>query len=331
LQVGYVGNHGTKLFGVYDVNQNVPALDTLGDEQSGRPFNAKFPGLAFINQLGNGYESNYNGLQTSLTERPSHGLSFILGYSYSHALDQGSDNRAPQASNSLNPRGEYGSSDFDIKHRLTLSLTYAIPGRKSVAQLLEGWQLNSIITLQTGQPWNVVDTGNDTSLTGESGDRWDFFGNPSDFKAVFGGIPFFADGTQNPTCLAHASPGSPLATVGCYQEGNSVMTPPAFGTWGNMHRNMFRGPGLKTLDLSIFKNWKFGDRLTAQLRGEFFNILNHPTFANPYGVNFTFAHSDPSAPGSFGCACATPDVADANPVIGTGGPRNIQLGLKLSF
>ena len=109
------------------------------------------------------------------------------------------------------------------------------------------------------------------------------------------------------------------------------MIPPAVGAWGNMHRNMLRGPALKTWDMSIVKNWKPGERLTAQLRGEFFNLLNHPNFANPYGVNFTFAHSDPSAPGSFGCACATPDVADANPVIGTGGPRNIQLGLKLSF
>jgi hypothetical protein len=311
LQVAYVGNHGTKIYSVYDINQVNQALD-LGDEQSGRPFNAAFPGLGFINQLGNGYESNYNGLQASLTQRTWHGLSYILGYTYSHALDQGSDNRAPQASNSVNPRGEYGSSDFDIRHRVTFSWTYAIPGKKSVAQLLEGWQLNSIVTLQTGQPWNVVDTGNDSSLTGEGGDRWNFSGNPSDFKAVFGGIPL------DPVC-------------GCYKEGNSVMTLPAPGTWGNMHRNMFRGPGLKAWDLSIVKNWKLGDRFTAQLRGEIFNILNHPSFANPYGVNFTFAHSDPSAPGSFGCLCATPDVADANPVIGTGGPRNVQLGIKLGF
>ncbi len=345
LQVGYVGNHGTKIFSVYDINQVNQALDD-GGEQLGRPFNATFPGLGFINQLGNGYESNYNSLQTTLTERTSRGLSFILGYTYSHALDQGSDNRAPQASNSLNPRGEYGSSDFDIKHRLTFSMTYAIPGKKSVGQLLEGWQLNSIVTLQTGQPWNVVDTGSDTSLTGESGDRWNFAGNPSDFKAVRGGIPYFLSGApdpsdplgptdpafaiNNPACVAQESIGQ-LQNFGCYQEGNSVMTPPEFGTWGNMRRNMFRGPALKTWDMSIVKNWKLGERLTAQIRGEFFNLLNHPNFANPYGVNFTFAHSDPSAPGSFGCACATPDVADANPVIGTGGPRNIQLGLKLSF
>ena len=187
------------------------------------------------------------------------------------------------------------------------------------------------MTLQGGQPWNVIDTGNDTSLTGESGYRWDFFGKTSDFKPVFGGIPFFPDGTQNPLCVAHAAPGSPLSSAGCYQEGNSVMTPPAFGTWGNMHRNMFLGPALKIWDLSVVKNWKFGERVTAQFRGEFFNVLNHPNFANPYGVNFTFGRVDPSSPGDFGCLCATPDVADANPVIGTGGPRNVQLGLKFIF
>jgi hypothetical protein len=258
-------------------------------------------------------------------------VSFIVGYTYAHAFDQASDNRAPQASNSLNPRGEYGSSDFDIRHRLTLSVSYAIPGKKAPGQLLEGWQLNSIVTLQGGQPWNVIDTGNDTSLTAESGDRWDFFGKASDFKAVFGGIPFFPDGTTNPLCVAHAAPDSPLASLGCYQEGNSVMTPPAFGTWGTMHRNMFRGPALKIWDLSLVKNWKFGERVTTQFRGEFFNVLNHANFANPYGVNFTFGRVDPSSPGDFGCLCATPDVADANPVIGTGGPRNIQLGLKFIF
>ena len=140
--MGYVGNHGTKTFSVLDINQNVPALDVLGDEQSGRPFNTTFPGLEFINQLGNAYGSNYNGLQATLTQRSWHGVSFIVGYSYAHAFDQASDNRAPQASNSLNPRGEYGSSDFDIRHRLTLSFTYAIPGRRHRHSF---WKVGSLI------------------------------------------------------------------------------------------------------------------------------------------------------------------------------------------
>jgi hypothetical protein len=230
-----------------------------------------------------------------------------------------------------NPGRDYGSSDFDIRHRLTLSLMYALPGRKSPGQVLRGWQVNSIVTLQTGQPWNVVDTGNDISLTGEGADRWNFFGTAADFTSSSAGpIPFFADGTQNAGCAAYAL-ASQLQQFGCYAKGNSVMTPPNPGTFGSMARNMFHGPGLEAWDLSLLKDWKPVERVKIQFRAEFFNVLNHPNFANPYGANFTYGRVDPSNPAQFGCSCATPDVADANPVIGTGGPRNIQLGMKVIF
>ncbi len=344
LQVGYVGNHATKLLSIYDinqVNQNSAAEITCGHcEQAGRPFNSKFPFLGVINQLGNGYESNYQSLQTTLTLRSTHGLSLLLGYTWSHALDQASDNRAPEAMDALRPNLEYGSSDMDIRHRLALSTTYVIPGKKSPGQLLQGWQLNSIVTLQSGQPWNVV-AGSDFSQTGEGGERWDFFGNPSDFKARPGGIPCFGFG-GTPPCVpaipaactnAATKTGatSELAGLGCYAVGNSVLIPPLTGKFGTMGRNIFRGPALYASDLSVVKNWKFADRATIQLRAEFFNVLNHPNLANPYGVNNTFGRVDATVPGQFGCACATPDVADANPVIGTGGPRNVQLGFKIIF
>ncbi|HVI80888.1 MAG TPA: TonB-dependent receptor, partial [Candidatus Acidoferrum sp.] len=335
MQVAYVGNHGSKLLGVRDINQvdpDSPSEIACGQcEQAGRPFNAAYPGLKFINQLGNIYESNYNGLQATLTERSFRGFSFLLGYTYSHASDQSSDNRAPQAMDSVNPWKDYGSSDFDIRHRVTLSLTYALPGKKSPAQLLQGWQVNSIVTLQTGQPWNVVDTGNDISFTGEGSDRWNFFGNTADFTSSSSGpILFFPDGTQNAACAVHALP-SQLQQFGCFAKGNSVMTPPDPKTFGTMGRNIFRGPGFEAWDLSLVKNWKMTERIKIQIRGEFFNVLNHPNFANPYGANFTYGRVDPSNPTQFGCSCATPDVADANPVIGTGGPRNIQLGMKVVF
>jgi hypothetical protein len=346
LQVGYVGNEGTKLLSIYDLNQNVPALDTLGDEQSGRPFNSKYPFLHVINYLSNAYTSNYNGLQSTLTMRTSHGLSFVAGYTYAHALDYLSDNRGINAENAYNLRSEYGSSDFDIRHRFTFTTSYVVPGRKAWGQMLEGWQLNSILTLQTGQPWNVADTGDDISLTGESSDRWNFSGNPTDFSSGSTPTPYFLPNTpppsdplgptdpayavNNPDCLAHAQVGQ-LSSYGCYEKGHSVMTPPAQGTFGNMHRNMFRDAGFRNWDLSVSKNWKFGEGLTAQLRGEFFNVLNHPNFANPAGANVAYGFNDPSVPGSFGCGCATPDVAAANPVVGSGGPRAIQLGLKLLF
>jgi len=89
----------------------------------------------------------------------------------------------------------------------------------------------------------------------------------------------------------------------------------------------FRGPRLDNLDLSIVKTTKISERVSVQLRGEFFNVLNHPHFMNPN----TLGYVDPSDPSTFGVIAATPDVAAANPVIGTGGPRNIQLGLKFRF
>ena len=111
------------------------------------------------------------------------------------------------------------------------------------------------------------------------------------------------------------------------------MIPPAPGTFGTMGRNIFRDSGLFNADLSVTKQWKFQERLTAQFRAEFFNIFNHPNFANPFGGQNGWGHNDPSVPGpgGFGCSCATPDVAAANPVIGSGGSRAVQLGLKFTF
>ena len=97
-----------------------------------------------------------------------------------------------------------------------------------------------------------------------------------------------------------------------------------------MGRNIFRDTGFRNVDFSLAKNFKWGEHFGLQGRVEFFNIFNHPNFANPFGGQNGWAHNDPST-GSFGCSCATPDVAASNPVIGSGGSRAVQLGLKLTF
>lgn len=374
LELAYVGNHGTNLIGIHDINQppvgsGWPAAsiaqciasgytdplfcapDSTGGEETGRPFFSKFPYLSNIFQMGNIYKSNYNGLQTTLTSRNLHGLSMVLGYTYSHSLDDVGANwdfgyglGLPQ--DSFHPGREYASSDFDITHRFTLSVTYALPGKKSFAQLLEGWQINSIVSLSSAQPWGPIDLGTDASGTGSlpvsppatSPIRWEFFGNPSDFKPSTAGIPFFP-GASNAACAARAlaldggtagAATTALNLYGCYASRNSIMIPPALGTFGTMSRNTFRDTGFRNWDFSIAKNWKFTERFGAQFRAEFFNLLNHPNFANPYGGQNGFGLNDPSVQ-PFGCSCATPDVAAANPVIGSGGSRAIQLGLKLTF
>jgi hypothetical protein len=213
LEVGYVGNHGSQLTGVIDLNQSplgsafctnatltaaqlnstdgacnptVIAAGNAGDpEQQARPFSGAYPYLRYINMTVNDARSNYHSLQATLTERLTHGLSFTAGYTYGHGLDNGSLNRfANLPVDSTNPGAEYGNSDFDIRHRLTVTATYNLPGIKGFGQLLEGWKLNSIVSIQGGLPWIVYDTSNDISGTGqEQTDRWDFFGNPSDFKS----------------------------------------------------------------------------------------------------------------------------------------------------
>jgi hypothetical protein len=379
IQVGYVGNAGIKLYSVRDINQTNPNLPAVQNcfattgfsqfntacQQLGRPFMAScpiaqggsglggpcFPFLEFVNFLQNGYHSNYNSLQVTVTQRVWHGLNFLAGYTYGHSIDDATFNRSVQPQNSFAPNLERSNSDFDLRHRFTLALTYALPSVKSFAQLLEGWQINSIVTLQGATPYSVLDgvlNGDDVSLTGEFADRWDFFGNPNDFKAIPSGIPFFLSGTpppgdpngpgdpafaiNNPLCSSQANtPGlqASLLQFGCYAKGRSAMIPPVLGTFGTMGRNLFRGPSFHNWDFSLVKDTRLTERVRMQIRAEFFNILNHPQFANPTAS--TLLNEDPSLPGSFGASSATPDVGAANPVIGTGGPRNIQLGLKFIF
>ncbi len=388
LEVAYVGNHGKNLTGIRDINQppvgsgwpaanvatctanlvngqydvndtlNLPTDPCQVAAEVG-PFNTKFPYLANIFQMGNVYRSNYDGLQVTLNARNYHGLSMVAGYTYSHALDDvganwdfGYGSGLPQ--NAHNPGAEYANSDFDIRQRLTMSFTYAIPGRTGFGQMAEGWELNSIITLESPQYWGPMDEGTDAAGVGplpvsppaNTPIRWSFYGKTSDFKSQKGsGIPYFggtntaAAPSSNAACNAQAlavdggSPGAStesLAFFGCYANGNSVMLPPPLGQFGNMGRNMFEDTGFRNFDFSVAKNFHFGEAKRLQLRAEFFNIFNHPNFANPYGGQNGFGLNDPSVQ-PFGCGCATPDVAAANPVIGSGGSRAVQLGAKFIF
>src|SRR6266403_1672982 len=191
LEATYVGNHGVRLIGVADLNQ-----PDIANGSTAQPFAAQYHYLNYINYLSNFYGSTYHGLQTTLTARNYHGLDFVAGYTYAHAIDDLSSNWVaflPQ--DSKNPGRDRGSSDFDITHRFTLSVTYALPEKKTWGQLLEGWQLNTIITMQSGQPWGVNDQVNNFAGANENSDRWDFIGNPADFKSIGpSGIPCFGPG-----------------------------------------------------------------------------------------------------------------------------------------
>jgi hypothetical protein len=337
---------------------------------SGGPFNTHNTCLSYINYvtlIDNIYNANYNGLQATLTGRNYHGLSFTAGYTYSHAMgmasDQGTSANFPAPLDSYgNLRKQlYANTDFDIRHRFTLSLDYAIPGKKGFGQMLEGWSVNTIAIVTSGLPWGLSDQSDDFSGTngigtssGDSvGEMWNFFGNPSDFTPVHGftdtnggwqngggGLPFFG-GTGDPTaptgnaaCDAKAIAGGPLQiasamTLGCYAVGNSVLLPAAFGSAGNTKPNIWRDHGFRNVDFSVTKAFTIKERLKAEARVEFFNIFNHPNFSNPSGGPGG-GIQDPSAQ-PFGFVGLTPDTYSSNPQLGSGGERAMQLGLKLSW
>jgi hypothetical protein len=362
LEVGYVGNRGVKLSQLRDINA-CEVVNGVTTNPCVQPYGAQFPYFDVINYASDNAHSSYNSLQSTLTQRVAHGLSFTGGYTYSHALDNGSLSRfggLPQ--NQYAPLAEYASSDLDLRHRFTLSGTYALPGKKGFGQMLEGWSINTVLSLQTGLPWLPIDTSNNFANDtprghgGEQTQRWDFSGNPADFKSGSSSLPYCTgpvaggctvtsgvsglvtsfDANQSTSmwnqCLAHAAdPTGTLVTGGCFDNNGSVMTPPAQNHFGNMGRNTFRDLGFKDWDLSLFKNFRFTERLGAQFRVEVFNVLNHPILANPYGAAPGGVGADPSTTGTFGCGCATPDVGNGNAVVGSGGPRVMQLGLKLNF
>jgi len=324
------------------------------------PYGTKFPYLTNIDQLNNQDHSNYNALQMTVNERASHGLSFLAAYTYSHALDMTSGENSsanPYGIDAHNPRLDYGNGDNDIRHRFTFSPTYAIPGRKSPGQMLQGWTMSSIITLQSGAPWYPTDATTDLVGTNEFNDSiqghiqtWNYSGPASAFQAGPTSIPCFSslDSKGNPiipgctpyvggqppaACMSAAQANGALAVaslmnLGCYVQGSGILTPPAYGSAGTASRNIFRVHPYYNVDFSVTKDWKFSERFSAQFRAEFFNFFNWGNFAIPSALS---AGVDPSANSQFGCACATPDVQGNNPVLGSGGPRHIQFGLKLSF
>jgi hypothetical protein len=330
------------------------------------PFATKFPYLSYVMFLSNNNISNYNSLQVSMTQHETHGFSYVLGYTWSHALAESPDNWSfISPVNSANPREIYGTTEFDIRHRFTFSTTYNIPGFNAPGQLLKGWSLNSIITLESATPWGINDLTTDFSNTGEingpspNGEQWDFFGNPNDFRttkalintnrtnpadptSVTGGIPYFP-GITNAACLAKSTALGPqgiasLTDLGCYAMGGSVLVPPAYGTLGTTAPNMFRSFPYYNVDLNVTKIFKVKERLSFQFRAEFFNLFNHPEIANVFGgPGGDNTNTDPSAGAAagvganFGFRNLTPDVLSSNPVLGSGGARAMQLGLKILF
>jgi hypothetical protein len=361
LDVSYVGTHGQHLPGILDVNQPVPNAATNGTatatapatENANRPYtvNGQYPWLGQVKLLGSVSQySNYNSLQIVARERATHGLTFLASYTFSHTLDLTSGEMNPGLpQDSHNPQVDYGNSNFDLRHRFTFGPVYQIPGKAGHWQMLQGWTVTSTVWIDSGRPLLAQDTTNDVSSTGNRVDRWTLAGTPSDFTG-FGNqshIPCFYNSaaTSSAAWQAACTQGLPQACVtaaaneptgpggttgtanlnkfGCYMMGSSIIVPPAQGTFGTMGRNAIFGLGFWEWDFSVAKSWKINEKLNSEFRAEIYNLPNAVRYAAP--------NANLASPSTFGSSSGTPDIITNSPIIGTGGPRKIQLGLRFTF
>jgi len=299
MEVGYVGSKGTKLTRLYDANQG---RDTGIN-------NPAFPQYAAVDVFSGGANSTYNGLQTTVRLQELHGFSGFSTYTWSKSLDGASDGinfnfaNAAFPQDSTNLRAEKGPSTFDTRHRWTTAINYVVPEAHFLPHVLAaGWQLNSIVTVQSGRPINII--------TSAGGVNSNFVERPDVVPGVNPILPHWTPttGYLNPNAFAF-----PAITA---SDPN--------GFFGNLGRDEIFGPGFWNYDFSASKNFQLWERVQLQFRSEFFNIFNHPNFALP--TNVITPGSGPA-----GAITQTPDVAQGNPGLGGGGPRVVQFGLRLQF
>lgn len=360
LQLSYVGSQGHRLWRFFDLSQPSLAQITASDCPGGiatcavngaitgdygvpRNYSGNPYGAFYILQENSTGKSNYNALQASYRVTGWHGVTSILNYVYSKSLDNSSDGEdfepnAAQPNDSTNPQLEYGPSNFNLPQRLTWNLGYEFPKTGGDYQKLKnGWGLNSVLTMQSGQPFQFnYNFEGDYSGSGNGFDRPDVVGpikyNPRD-PVNFVDLSAFAM-----PCTIR--PGLTNATI----TGTTADCVPGTRHFGNEGRNSLHGPSFKEWNFAVYKTTSLTERLTMQLRVDFFNFLNHPNFANPFlpafiadpairGFQMTNGHETgvPGTPGSTPIISATGDVGIGNPFIGGGAPRGVQLAAVFRF
>ena len=331
LEVNYIGSKGTHLLRLVDGNPPQPDLVSaleafcvpgnpvgcgpqtlqfsnlwLGGNNGSLPFiaanNSAFLQAELYKSIAS---STYHALQMNITKRFSHGFAIQGAYTYSHAIDNASDPLVPGQGNQSFPRDsldlgpERGNSDFDVRHRLVMNYSWQLPfGRDAkhssegvVGKVLEGWDVSGISTFSSGLPYDIF-TNVDTQHTG-----------------------FPARPDYNPSAAVTPS-SNPRTQTGPLAGFFSV---PAFGSAGNLGRNVFRGPGINNTDFVTTKRISISERTRLDLRFEFYNLFNRVQFNQPGNI-FT---PDGAGFGQSTSELVRPDF--------TTGARQIQLALKLTF
>jgi hypothetical protein len=291
-------------------------------------FEARVPILGFnipeALVLESSSNSIYHALQLGLTQRLARGLQFSTSYTWSKSIDNNSSDPGstagggkPDVPNSgfvvqgdqRNLGSNRAVSDFDRTHRFSASFGYELPAFSSTSRWAKGWQVSSFIQLQSGSPFSIFasepeagSAANYTNLARGSGGLYRLgFGRPSlcgTLAQLRGQAADFTEGYFNPSVLC-----APLTTAGGY--------PNNLG-FGNLGRNILRGPYQKRVDFGLSKNTQLTERVGLELRWDIFNLFNQANFALPNGD--------------------LQDATDFGKITNTvGGPRVMQFGLKLRF
>ena len=253
--------------------------------------------------------STYNALQFQLNKKMSHGLMVNASYTYSHSLDEGSGLGSGlffNGNNPLVPRTAYASSDFDRTHVLTVSYAYQFPTKayasKFVDKTVNGWGIQGVTVAQSGEPFSVIDFSGTAASIFFSAD--DFITNPilplaagvSPKQATQGGTDgYFTSGGYPPGTVRVPYINPNDFSIPFLQPGQSGVPPcgPTVGGatvcdtnetgYGSNGRNIFRAPFQTRFDVSVFKNFRFGERYALKFQADAFNIFNHPDFDAPNG------------------------------------------------
>ncbi|HTR34415.1 MAG TPA: carboxypeptidase regulatory-like domain-containing protein [Bryobacteraceae bacterium] len=306
LALGYVGSHGYHELLSLDANIPFPTLD------AGRvyfPANAALmnPALANTTTWMSEGLSSYNALQVDVNRRFSHGFQIRGVYTFAKSMDDGTALNSSVGANApgfvmypLNPKLDWGPSTSDVRHSAVINGTWELPVGRGKALLRDaagwkqalasGWSVSGIGTLQSGLPFTPT-LGFNPANDGDSRNPV----RPS-YNPLFSG-PVILGGPNQ------------------YFDPKAFVVPAA-GTYGNVGRDVLTGPGIAELDLSAQKVVRLSEKVRAQLRAEFFNIVNHTNFGTPNTVVFTSAGSAPAP--TAGVITSTSTTS-----------RQIQFGLKM--
>ena len=314
LEVGYVGTRGSHLLGDVDINQ--PTLAALQSAVPGTDVNAirPFLGYGVIKDRLPIFTSNYNSLQASLNRRFSHGLTLGLAYTWSRLLTTNPQDRDLAVNNSYDLKQNYGPSTLNTPQMFVASYMYQLPffknERGALGQVLGGWELSGITTIQSGQSLSITQSNDPFSQVtqGTSTISCTISATVTSCPTNPGGLGMNRPGST--VQIRADQVGDPNGPKTAGEFFNTAAFSQAVGHFGTSRLGAILGPGVQTWDMSLIKNFRFAERVGLQLRLETFNTFNH---GNPSSLDLNLGDS------SFGA------------VNGWHDPRNMQIGAKVNF